>query len=634
MCGICGIIDLKNIISSPSRKEQVMAMNEALFHRGPDEDGVFTDRYCDLAMRRLSIIDLSGGNQPVYNEDKTVCVFMNGEIYNYKSLKNDLLEKGHVFYTQSDTEVLAHLYEEYGTALSTRLKGMFTFCIYDVRNSKFVLSRDRFGEKPLYYHYQNQVFSFSSEMASLLQHIAIPRVLDQEVLKYYLAGAYVPDPFTLLKNIYTLPPGHNLVVDHSGVEIKPYFEIDYTHTGKKIGDVNEAVAYISPILKTAVNRQQVSDVPIGAFLSGGIDSSTICALLQEGSSKSIDTFTVKFEESSYDESKIAKEVAQRIGSNHHEVVVPNNEFTEDMFWEIIDHVGLPFPDSSAIPVYFISKEIRKYVKVALSGDGGDEIFAGYPDLSWWRKISKITPYSKVIRKTMLSVLQSNLLPLPSNKVRQGIRGIRASLKGEKSISIEIHRMFFDEEIQDMWPEEKNFDLPQFTTTPKGYNSWSNLRKAMYYRIKHKMVNDMLIKVDRMSMANSLEVRAPFLDVDLFEASLQLEDHLLLDGKIGKKIIREVMKTKLPESVFNHPKRGFSIPLHKYQNEAYAKLSDKLLDKSNPIFNVLNYDSVKRLNDIALSNQSNNSKTSVFRSSHQHWTLLMLAGWVKRFDVQC
>lgn len=633
MCGICGIIDLKQQLPERQRKAFVENMNQRIFHRGPDGAGFFHHPSASLAMRRLSIIDLHSGDQPLWNEDKTIGVFMNGEIYNYQELKEDLQQKGHVFYSKSDTETLVHLYEEYGDDFPIYLKGMFCFCLYDLKQNKFLISRDRFGEKPLYYHFQKEVFSFSSEMASLFENTTIPRILNNEVLDYYLGAAYVPEPFTLVKNVQTLEPGHTLTLQASGLSIKRYFNIDYAVNSPKIETFEEAVPFLEPFLKKAVQRQSISDVPLGAFLSGGIDSSTICALLQEQSSKPIDTFTVRFEEASYDESHIAKEVAERIGSNHHEVTIPNQNFTEDIFWEIIDHVGLPFPDSSAIPVYYITKEIKNHVKVALSGDGGDEIFAGYPVFAWWKKISKITKYPIWTRKAILSLTDSGLLPINKNKIRQINRGLRASMKGEEAISLEIHRMFFDDELQKLLTEKHIPNFSQLTKTPPGFKNWSSLRKSMYYRIKHNLVTDMLIKVDRMSMANALEVRAPFLDPDLFDASLKLSDDLLFDGKTGKKIIREVMKDKLPDSVFNHPKSGFSIPLHKYQNEAYEKLSQELLIPSNPLFKVLDYSTIQQLDQTTFLNQNNTANTTVYRSSHQHWTLLMLAGWIKRFNIQ-
>lgn len=628
MCGICGIVDYSSK-SKEQRHEIVTRMNNAILHRGPDGEGRYTDDQASLAMRRLSIIDLEGGHQPIWNEDKQKLVFMNGEIYNYRELKDKLIALGHTFNTEADTEVLIHMYEEYGKNMVSQLRGMFVFCIYDMDINTYFFGRDRFGEKPFYYHHEGGRFSFSSEVASLLQDENIKRKLNLSALPYYLGSAYIPDPITLIEGILTLLPGHTLTLSQGKVDIEAYFKIDYSNTGG-IKDEREAVEHITPYLKKSVERQRVSDVPIGAFLSGGIDSSSICALLQENAAQPIDTFTVKFEEASYDESHIAREVAERIGSSHHEITVPNSEFSEDIFWEIIDHVGLPFPDSSAIPVCEITKEIRKHVKVAISGDGGDEIFAGYPVYGWWQKINTISKVPRPLRQAGLSLLRKDWLPIGADRSRQLARGLAASMKGQQGISLEIHRMFFDEEIEKLMVADLKSDFSLFTNVPKEFRSWSPLRKGMYHRLKYNLVNDMLIKVDRMSMANSLEVRAPFLDPDLYEASLQISDDLLYKDGVGKYIIRKAMRDYLPDSVFDHPKSGFSIPLHKYENATYRRLVNELISPKSSIYHL--FDSVA-LEQLKQQSIENSSKTSTYRSSHQLWTMLLLFGWAKRFNIE-
>ena len=627
MCGICGIVDFNGKVKE-RRHETVTRMNEAIVHRGPDGEGRYTNEFSSLAMRRLSIIDLDSGDQPIWNEDMSCCVFMNGEIYNYRQLKSELQEKGHKFKTASDTEVLVHLYEEEGVEMVSRLKGMFTFCIYDVKHQNYIFGRDRFGEKPFYYHYLDGQFSFSSEAGSLLENPSISRRLNLDALHYYLGSSYLPDPITLVKGVHTLPPGHTLVLTNDGIDIQSYFTIDYSHTGN-IKTEAEAITHITPYLHQAVERQSVSDVPIGAFLSGGNDSSSVCALLQANSDTPIDTFTVKFEEATYDESSIAKEVAKKIGSNHHEITISNSEFSEEMFWEIVDHVGLPFPDSSAIPVYAITKEIRKHVKVALSGDGGDEIFAGYPVYGWWDKINKINRVPKPLRTVGLSLLNKGLIPLGANQIRQIARGVRASLKGQESISLEIHRMFFDEELESLLKNNPHNDFSLFTEMPPNFKSWSTLRKSMYHRLKYNLVNDMLIKVDRMSMANSLEVRAPFLDPDLYNASLEIADDLLYRNGTGKYIIRQAMRKYLPDAVFDHPKSGFSIPLHKYEKASYRRLVDELISPESSIYHLFDSVELEKLKHLKMENSNT---TSRFRTSHQLWTVLLLFGWAKRFKI--
>ncbi|PHI20721.1 asparagine synthase (glutamine-hydrolyzing) [Lewinellaceae bacterium SD302] len=635
MCGICGIIEFGDQTGPDKRRAAVRRMNDALIHRGPDGAGELHEGKATLAMRRLAIIDLAGGGQPIWNEDRSVGVVMNGEIYNYRTLRAKLEESGHHFSTDSDTEVLVHLYEQYGDSFLDQLRGMFAFCLYDLRRERFLLGRDRFGEKPLYYRANTKQFIFSSEMGSLLE--AVPeRVLDHEALEYYLAVGYVPEPLTLIQNVKTLPPGHLLSISGDEINIAPYFSVDYacSGAGRLITDPREAEELLEPLLRKAVRRQLISDVPVGAFLSGGIDSSSICALASEELSGKLKTFTVRFEEAGYDESTIAAKVAAHLGSDHHEITVPNAEFTEEMFYEILDHVGLPFPDSSAIPVYLISKETRKHVKVALSGDGGDEVFGGYNDFDWFRKLAPFTKLPALLRKVAYNVANKVAMPLPAPRSRQLIRGLRAATWGRSGLSFGIHRMQFEEEVSELIGSDFKRTYPLQTQSPANFSTWSPLRQAMYYRLIHKLPTDMLIKVDRMSMANSLEVRAPLLDPDVFDASLRLADNLLFQGVgKGKIMLRRMMKDRLPAEVFDHPKQGFSIPLHKYQNKTYRRLTRELLGPGGPLSGLLEQAALDRATAVVFQGQFNHGRTTAARASHKHWQLLLLAGWIKRFDVQ-
>ncbi|MGK0390538.1 MAG: asparagine synthase (glutamine-hydrolyzing) [Maribacter sp.] len=633
MCGICGIIDWQNNLSQMERQKRVAAMNHAILHRGPDEGGEFSSNHGSLAMRRLSIIDTAGGTQPIFNETQDICIFFNGEIYNYKELKAPLIEKGHQFKTESDTETLVHLYEEYGLDMLPMLKGMFTFCIYDQQKDIYLLARDRFGEKPLYYHHDEKIFSFSSEVKSLLENPSIERKLNHTALPYYLRTSLVPEPITLLDGVQSLLPGHYMILDENKIEEKAFFTINYT-ANPSIKTEAEAIEFIQPKLMQAVQHQTVSDVPIGAFLSGGIDSSTVVALLQQQSSKKIKTFNVRFENQVYDESPIAKKVAEYYDTDHHEVVVPNLDFDESIFWTIIDHVGLPFRDSSAIPSYFISKEISQYVKVALSGDGGDELFGGYDLFEWYRKIIQFKKIPSTIRSfANMGLGMAQHFPLIKNaslprKIR---RGIRTSLLDTNEIPIALNEMFESQQVEQLL--NTTFDCPLLKEYPKNISEWSALRNIMYYRLKHTLTANMLIKVDRMSMANSLEVRAPFLDSDLFDASLQLPDHLLINNGQKKYIIRKIMEKKLPPEVFNHPKQGFNIPLHQYQNEAYQKLAQDLLFENNPWKGFFAETQLQSIYDNGISKQKNSASQSVFQSSHQLWMMMQLLGWAKRFKVK-
>lgn len=634
MCGICGIYNKS--LSKKEKSSVLNKMNAALLHRGPNDDGLYLGDNCCLGMRRLSIIDLHSGKQPIFNETEDICVFFNGEIYNYKELRSTLEDKGHIFQTNSDTEVLVHLYEEYQDNLSLQLKGMFVFCIYDMKQDKLLISRDRFGEKPLYYYQNGTHFSFSSEVKSLLEDCRIERGLNLEALPYYLSNTFVPEPLTLIKDVYSLPPGHSLVYHKNTIKVQKYFSIDY-QPDTSIKTDNDAIEFIKPYLEQSVKRQMISDVPLGAFLSGGIDSSTIVASLQKFSHSPIKTFTVKFEDSSYDESGVAKEVADFLGTEHHEILFPNESFSEDIFWKIIDHVGLPFADNSAIPSYFITKEIKKYVTVALSGDGGDELFAGYDLYQWWQRLVQLKKTPKSIRTPAehLIKLYANL-PFSINKVRQALKALEIVKEPYSRMIFTSNLMFKRSEIEELYKNSSGRDLScsLFAVFPPESKNWSDLRFAMYYRMMHDLPLDMLTKVDRMSMANSLEVRAPFLDPDLFEASTKLPDKFLIKNGKGKYIIRKAMNSELPQSVFNHPKKGFGIPFNNYRNKAFRDLADGLFVEESPLAKILDLAMIHEIKEEALSTNSNNKKFSVYRSMSRLWSLMQLFGWVKRFNIQC
>jgi len=637
MCGITGIIDWEQTLSSEDRQAIVKAMNQEILHRGPDSGGFFSYQNATLAMRRLSIIDQAGGDQPIYNETKDICVFYNGEIYNYPFLKKSLQKLGHHFTTNSDTEVLVHLYEEYGKEMLIQLEGMFAFCIYDLKKNQFLIARDRFGEKPLYYHFDKGQFTFASEIKSLLANKYIPRQLNIAALPYFFRTSLVPEPITLLKGVNSLPAGHYLFLSKDSFEEQPYFLPSYEKK-EEIKDEETAIEYITPLLKNAVKKQTISDVPIGAFLSGGIDSSTVVALLQQQSSQQIKTFNVRFEDQAFDESSIARKVAAHCGTDHQEIFIPNVDFTESIFWTIIDHVGLPFRDSSAIPSYFVTKAISKEVKVALSGDGGDELFGGYDLFQWYQKIIRLKQIARPLRAITngsLALAQHTPFLNQMSLVRKIKRGVGTSLATVEDIPIALNEFFTQAQIKTLfekhqWAIEERY--PLLKNYPKDFTNWSPLRKIMYYRLQHTLPSNMLIKVDRMSMANSIEVRAPFLDPALFEASTQLSDELLVKEGTGKYLLRKIMRPHLPKEVFDHPKMGFSIPLYKYQNDTFKQLAKRLLFEENPLPNLIPTDILQKIYQKGISVKKDTATESTFQTSHQLWMMMMLFGWVKRFNI--
>ena len=634
MCGICGIIDLQQKKSGDWRDRQVEKMNARIRHRGPDEGSQKSFGQATLAMRRLSIIDLHTGSQPIFNETKDICVFFNGEVYNYLELLEGLEKQGHQFSTQSDTETLVHLYEAKGDEMTDDLRGMYAFCIYDQPKARYFFARDRFGEKPFFYHFKDGVFSYSSELASLLENEDIPRKLNKEAFHYFLKAGMVPEPLTLFQDIHILPAGHQLVLDQNGVQVHKYFEIDYKED-TNLKTEADAVEYLRPLLEQAVKRQMRSDVPLGAFLSGGVDSSTVVAMLAKFAPKKVNTFTVKFEDSSYDESPIAREVADYVGANHHEIMVPNADFDESLFWMILDHTGVPFTDTSAIPSYLITKEIRKHVTVALSGDGGDELFAGYPIFQWWEKIHRLKKVPAPLRSMGLGMTNIGA-KLPGVKnlslVRQLSKALDISFQPSEVIPYYIQELLDDTSISKMYA---NGTIPDYQLLKAFWGpaqKWSPLRQIMYFRLKYNLPLNMLVKVDRMSMANSLEVRAPFLDPDLFEASTRIPDRFLIKDGVGKHIVRKIMENDLPDSVFNHPKMGFAIPMHKYQNEAYRSLADRLIRKDHPLAELLSMEEIEQLKYVGFVSQKDTAKLSVYKANLRLWALMALFGWFDHFKV--
>lgn len=624
MCGISGYIST-SIIKKDKRDDVVRQMNNRIHHRGPDDDGYFSDDVCTLAMRRLSIIDLNTGKQPLFSNCGEYLIFFNGEIYNYRELREELRNQGYSFKSNSDTEVVVNMYKQFGRSSLLRLKGMFAFCIYHITTKKYFFARDRFGEKPFFYIQNEKGFVFCSELGALLNcAIETPKLNHDKLLEYLYTG-YVKEPYTLVQGVYSLQPGYFLeLYENQKIITQPYFRVKYT-IDNKIKSIQDAADLVKPYFQNAVNRQMISDVPVGAFLSGGIDSSSVVAMMSLFSKKPVSTFTVKFKTAGYDESQVASLVAKKYNTDHHEITVENNTFTQERFWRILTHVGHPFPDSSAIPTDIVTSEISKYVKVALSGDGGDEVFGGYTVFDWYSNIYSIRKIPSIIRNSSFAILQLVNKKLNSNKIRQLTKALRvASLPFEEGFH-ETHALFDSNEVRLL------FD--SIETIRSDYNEQpSLLRSMMLYRIKYDLPLDMLVKVDRMSMANSLEVRAPFLDPDLFDISCTVPDQFLRGAGLGKLVVREMMKHDLPDEVFNHPKSGFSIPLHDFKNEEFKQLAIQLMSES-AMRELFDETRLHKILQIGLSSELSDSAGSIYRKTHQLWSLMMLSGWIKMYKIE-
>ncbi|MBP8724578.1 MAG: asparagine synthase (glutamine-hydrolyzing) [Saprospiraceae bacterium] len=623
MCGICGF--------TGAHEAALRAMLDHLQHRGPDHEGRYLGNY-SIGMRRLSIIDIEQGNQPIWNEDKTIAVVLNGEIYNYRKLREQLQMRGHIFRTESDTEVLVHLYEDFGSDFAGQLEGMFAFCLLDTRSNSLLLARDRFGEKPLYYWHKNNHFAFSSELRALLEFPGIPRVLDLGGLQELLTFGYTLHPNTLFQGIKELSPGQWAIFDGSNLSIHNYFRIEYPMDPRQWTET-EALNQTSVALQASVERQMASDVPIGSYLSGGIDSGLISAIMQSHSPRPIDTFNVRFEEAGFDESPQARKVAKHLGSRHHEITVPNQQYDEGIFQEIILHTGQPFVDSSSIPSYLLAREVSRHVKVALSGDGGDELFGGYRDFRWGILVDKLRAWSPVFRKAALHLLRA----LPDNVqfMADPLRGIRKSLEYSMltpaEFSYRLYELFDPKELSRLLSlQDTRYKSP---TIPTPFHQWSTIRQLMWFRTRYIMPGDMLVKVDRMSMRHSLEIRAPFLDSTLFALSASFPDRMLVRGKQTKWILRQLANQWLPPEIAQMPKRGFSLPLHKYLNEDFFSQAMHLLERDHPFYKIFDRRQVLEFVQHRRGQQHSTTGLSIYKSSHQLWLIVQLFAWSDLMHVE-
>lgn len=635
MCGISGIVSSSNPVDDVC--SIVERMNARLVHRGPDDDGLVSLDGGALAMRRLAIIDVENGAQPMKTEDGRYTIVFNGEIYNFNELRKNLLDDGVVFRTSSDTEVVLRLFSRVHERVPELLKGMFAFVVWDSVESRLFVSRDRFGEKPFFYSIIGKAFAFSSEIASLLEWNAVSRQLNSEALPFLLQFGFVPPPDTLFLHVKQLPPGCSLSWHQGEVRVSRYY-FPVCSPDPAFGDITQAAAELRNVLETAVARQMISDVPIGALLSGGLDSSGIAAAMQMRSSRPIKTFTMRFEYAPYDESGVARTIARHLGTDHHEVVITNSSFSEDDLWRIVEHVGQPFVDSSAIPMFQLTRALRQEVKVCLSGDGGDEMFAGY---DYFRFVQAADTLSDIAPAWLLRAMAKSLAPLglvsyPGKLLRPLRRAAEiAALSGSDRIWA-VGEMFSTPQIADLLPAASKaggyLAAERVEAASLRYTGNSRLRQLMFHRLNFALPEDMLVKVDRMSMANSVEVRSPLLDADIATFSMKLPDNVLRKKGKGKLVWREAIRPWLPATIFEQPKRGFSIPLHRYQNSEYAGLCRRVLleDKGSLFTRLFSKVHVQDYLTRALAGQAPGG--SIYRTSHQLWALLQVAAWMNYFRV--
>ncbi len=679
MCGITGWINLNTNEYSRDHNEAILhSMCERIVHRGPDSEGLWTDDTVALGMRRLSIIDLKTGDQPVFSEDRSVVVMMNGELYNYREVRADLENRGHKFTTQTDTEILPHLYQEHGDALVDYLNGMYAFALWDTRKKKLLIARDRFGEKPLYYGIFDGKLLYASEPKALLAHPSVKAEINLDALRHYVSFDYVPAPMSIYKGIHKLPAAHMLTVENGEVKTRRYWDLSWSepeaaateflrsppdlggvadasadgvvggrggsldeptsngrkntlHTGSGSASFADSAVELKHLLSDAVRMRLVSDVPLGILLSGGIDSSTVAAFAVQHATEKVRTFSIGFEEDSFDESKYAKQVAKHLDTEHYEEKL-SAEKAGDLISEIGTWLDEPLSDGSLIPTYLLARFVRKHVTVALGGDGGDELFAGYPMYYAHKVAAKYESIPAFLRSGLIEPIV-NSLPVSTNNMSFDYKAKRF-VRASKSDAVERHHSWFGSFAAGQHSSLLTRDVLEHTNADiyRGVRELVNasdaknvIEQMQYADINFYMAEDILTKVDRAAMAVSLETRAPFLDprIGQFAASIPLE--YKLKGKTGKYILRKAAEGLIPKTILHRPKKGFGIPI-----------ADWLKGRLNPLIHDLL--APQRLKEQGLFDADYVQKlikeheTGTASHHKELWTLLVFQLWWDNFAI--
>jgi asparagine synthase (glutamine-hydrolysing) len=576
MCGIAGIIGNEGNVSV----EAVHRMCQAIVHRGPDDEGIYVNGSVGLGMRRLSIIDLAGGHQPVHNEDRTVWIVFNGEIYNFPELRPELEKRGHRFYTHTDTEVIVHLYEDYGADCVQKLRGMFAFAVYDERNCNLLLARDRLGQKPLHFAHSRGRLLFGSEIKAILAADPELTEVDPTALMQFFSLGYTLDPRTAFKRISKLPPGHVLEYRLGSAYVHQYWNLP-SYGNAHAGSENSCLEEFESLLAEATRIRLVSDVPLGALLSGGTDSSTIVALAARASPNPIKTFSIRFPEEDFNEAGYARRVAERFRTDHHELTVYPD--IEQALQKLTEELEEPFADSSIIPTYYVTRLAREHVTVAISGDGGDEFFAGYPRYQVDRRRSSL---SRLLPNQVGRWYRDRVFPhLPYGTWgRNFVRNLSLQEPDRYLDSISLlppgtrERWLFSKDfltVSNHCEDPLDICRSLFLVAP----SRDHLSRLLYFDTKTYLPGDILTKVDRMSMANSLEVRSPLLDHRLVEWVTRLPADWKLRKGTPKYILKRMAeRVGVPSEVLNRKKQGFALPLrHWMRKEFKGELARLLLE---------------------------------------------------------
>ena len=625
MCGITGFVRNDG---KPVDEALLARMNEAIRHRGPDEDGFYVNGSVGMAMRRLAIIDLKGGQQPIHNQDRTAWIVFNGEIYNYLELRQKLEKLGHTFYTNSDTEAIVHAYDQYGADCPKHLRGMFAFAIWNERDQELFLARDRVGKKPLLYaHVDGGHLIFGSEFSGLLLHPDVSRDIEPEALDYYLSYMCIPAPLTAYRAIRKLSPGHWLRWRKGEVVTERYWQPDFT---KKL-DIGEEEAgeRTVEILREATRVRLMSEVPLGAFLSGGIDSSAVVALMAQESSERVKTFSIGFDEQDFSELHHARRIAEHVGADHHEFIVRPDAV--EVLPMLVEHYGEPYADSSAVPTYYVAKETRKHVTVALNGDGGDESFAGYERYIAMGLTEKYRRVPSFLRESVIKETV-NLIPTSPTK-RSMARSVKRLLDGVSRPRVDRYAywvsVFNDDTKKPLYSD--GFRAQTQLADPTGVlETW--FKRANGIGIVDAMLltdqmtylpNDLLVKVDIATMAVSLEARSPFLDHHVIEFAASLPEKLKLRRLTTKYLLKKVLRKLLPSENLDRRKMGFGVPIgHWFRGKMQPFLREVILSDKALRRGMFKPETVRQLVELHTRGERD--------YSHQLWTLLMLELWFNRF----
>ncbi len=576
MCGICGVFEYRS--KEPIPERLLDPMLEVIRHRGPDDDGKYVDGELALGMRRLSIIDLTGGKQPIFNEDRSVVIVFNGEIYNYVELAEQLRGRGHHLETASDTEVIVHLYEEFGDDCVQQLRGMFAFAIWDVKRRRLLVVRDRLGVKPLYYSAVGERLVFGSEIKAILQHPEVRPSLDPEALSNFLSLKYVPSPQTMFRGIAALPPGHLLTCDADGVSVRQYWDLSFAGNEHNHRGEESAAEELEALLRESVRLELRSDVPFGAFLSGGVDSSTIVALMSQFLNEPVKTFSVGFtgEGEAFSELPYARMVAQRYETDHHEIFVGPQDFI-DLASKVVWHLDQPIADEADLPNYMVSELASRHVKMVLTGEGGDELFAGYARYAGEQFSTLFRGIPGPIRSLALAT-SARVPGLGRQKI-----ALYALSQTDEAVRLTNWFPLFNRDMKSaLLSNELKMALDGSSTDQvfarqlARTDATDPLSRMLYVDTKLWLPDDLLARGDKTSMAASLEARVPLLDHKLVEFAASLPSHMKLHGLARKYLLKKVSRKLLPAPIIDRKKKGFPVPTSLwFRKEARSFLRDQL-----------------------------------------------------------